>query len=266
MSTSFDPGRVQLSLTILDGVVVAAEVACVRPEVARMLRGQSADKVMALVPLIYSLCGKAQGIAARAALAAARGEAIDPHVDADALAEAAREHAWKLFVDWPKQLGIAPDEAYFVRLVRALPSERAGAAESLRAHPLPAALSAALGEGEIDGLLRERIDMRLAQLADWLAGKAQALGTVSASSVGPGIGEAKVETARGTLVHRLTLADDALADYTIIAPTDVHFAPTGQVAGWLEKLRGLPAGEAERQAARLVMAFDPCVPWDCTTR
>ncbi len=266
MSTSFDPGRVRLNLSIVDGVAAATTVACTRPEVACLLRGQSVDKAVALVPLIYSLCGKAQGIAARAALAAARGLAIEPHVDAEALAEAAREHAWKLFVDWPKQLGLAPDEATFVRLIRTPPAEHAEAAATLRAHPLPAALSAALGGGEIDCLLRERIERRLAQLVDWLAGKAQALGSVGSTNVGPGLGEAKVETARGTLVHRLTLANDAVADYTIVAPTDVHFAPTGEVSVWLEKLRGLPADEAERQAMRLVMAFDPCVPWDCVTR
>jgi uptake hydrogenase large subunit len=263
MVKSFDPGQVRLHLKILGGRVGGSEVLCTRPEVTRILRGQPADTAVALVPLIYSLCGKAQGIAARAALAAARGNVVEAHVDAEALAEAAREHAWKLFIDWPKQLGLAPDEAYFVRLVRRTPSELAEAAEVLRAHPLPDSLRAALGAGEIDGLLRERIEMRLKQLSDWLAGKAQTLGTVSADSVGPGIGEARVETARGTLVHRLALAGDAIADYTITAPTDVHFAPAGDAARWLETLRGLPEAEAGRQAARLVMVFDPCVPWVC---
>jgi hypothetical protein len=259
----FDPGRVRLSLQVADGRLVDAAVAVERPDVTRGLRGYAVDKAVDLVPLIYSLCGKAQGIAARAALAAARGNAVVSHVDAEALAEAAREHAWKLFVDWPKQLGVAPDEAYFVRLVRCPPSELAAEAEALHAHPLPDLLRAALGAGEIDGLLRERIEMRRLQLSDWLAGKAQLLGTVSATSVGPGIGEASVETARGRLTHRLALTGDAIADYTIIAPTDVHFAPTGEAAHWLEKLRGLPEDEARRQAARLVMAFDPCVPWQC---
>lgn len=260
---AFDPGRVRLSLLIEGGVVGGAGVVCTRPEVARLLRGQPADKAVALVPLIYSLCGKAQGIAARAALDAARGGAVAPHVDAEALAEAAREHAWKLFVDWPKQLDLAPDEAYFVRLVRMSPSGLAEAAEVLRAHPLPDSLRAVLGAGEIDGLLRERIELRLAQLADWLAGKAQKLGTVSAGSVAPGIGESRVETARGALVHRLALAGDAVADYTITAPTDVHFAPAGDAAHWLKRLHRLPEDEARRQAARLVMALDPCVPWQC---
>lgn len=266
MVNSFDPGRVRLHLQVHGGQLGASAVSCTRPEVTRILRGQPADKAVALVPLIYSLCGKAQGIAARAALAAARGNPVEPRVDADALAEAAREHAWKLFVDWPKQLGLAPDEAYFVRLIRAQPAELAAAAEALRAHPLPDSLRAVLGASEIDGLLRARIATRLAQLSDWLSGSPQELGTVSANCVGLGMGEARVETARGTLIHRLALAGDAVADYSIIAPTDVHFAPTGEVAHWLEGLRGLPEAAAGQQAARLVMVFDPCVPWECEAR
>jgi hypothetical protein len=261
----FDPGRVRLRLTIVAGTVDRAEVACERPDVARLLRGQQADQAVALVPLIYSLCGKAQGIAARAALAAARGKAGAAHVDAEALAEAAREHSWKIFVDWPRQLGLAPDEAFFVRLLRALPEQRAELAAALAAHPLPAAMAAVLGTGDIDGMLAGRIADRLRELSDWLLDKPGALGRLQASGLGAGIGEARVETARGTLLHRIELAGDAVADYAITAPTDLHFAAGGDAARWLDKLHGLPQAAAEVQAARLVMAFDPCVPWDCAT-
>lgn len=261
--SGFDPGRVRLSLHVLDGVVSAAEVVCDRPAVARLLRGQQADQAVALVPLIYSLCGKAQGIAARAALAAARGKPGAAHVDAEALAEAAREHAWKLFVDWPKQLALAADEAFFVRLQRASPEQRKDVARELAAHPLPAAMTALLGTGDIDRLLAKRIVTRLGELSDWLLDRPGALGTVSATCVEPGIGAARVETARGGLLHRLALDGDQIADYAITAPTDVHFAAGGDAARWLEGLRGLRQVEAEARAKRLVMAFDPCVPWDC---
>jgi coenzyme F420-reducing hydrogenase alpha subunit len=256
---AFDPGRVRLSLVVEGGVVGRAEVACERPAVARLLRGKPAEQAVAL---IYSLCGKAQGIAARAALAVARGQPVEPHVDAEALAEAVREHAWKLFVDWPRQLGLDPDEAFFVRLARASRAEGEELAAALRAHPLPAALRGVLDSDAIDGLLRGRIEARLAQVLDWLAGRPQGLGTVSATGVAAGIGAASVETARGTLRHRLELDGDRIADYAITAPTDVHFAAAGDAARWLEGLRGMPAAEAERQATRLVMAFDPCVPWE----
>lgn len=252
---TFDPGRVRLSIE-------TGEVACARPAVARLLCGQPAEQAVALVPLIYSLCGKAQGIAARAALAAARGQAVEAHVDTEAWAEAAREHAWKLFIDWPKQLGQAPDEVFFVRLMRSQPEQRQELAAELATHPLPQRLRDALDGGEIATFFSRRLAVRLAQLADWLAGTRGELGTLAARHEAPQAGEARIETARGTLLHRLVLADERIDDYAIIAPTDVHFAAGGDAARWLEKLRGLPRTEAERQALLLVLAFDPCVPWE----
>lgn len=247
---TFDPGRVRLSIE-------TGEVACERPAVARLLRGQPAEQAVALVPLIYSLCGKAQGIAAQAALAAARGNPVAAHVDTEAWAEAAREHAWKLFVDWPRQLGLAPDEALFVRIVRA------PTADMVETLDRPLAWASGLSGGsDIDRLFSERLAERSAALRAWLAGRPGALGSVGATCVAPQAGEAHVETARGPLLHRLVLDGDRIADYVISAPTDVHFAAGGDAARWLEKLRGLPRTEAERQALLLVLAFDPCVPWE----
>lgn len=260
---SFDPGRVRLTLSIAGQVVDRAALSCERPVLSRLLRGKPAEQAVALVPLIYSLCGKAQGIAARAALAAARGAQTAPYVDAQAWGEAAREHAWKLFVDWPRQLGLAPDEAFFVRLSRCTSEQSRALAAEATAHPLPAKIAARLGRNEIDALLAARVAARLTQLLDWLLDRPGALGQVSASVVAPGVGESRVETARGELRHRLELAGDAIADYAIMAPTDAHFAASGVAVAWLDKLRGLSAAEAQDRAQRLVMAFDPCVPWEC---
>jgi coenzyme F420-reducing hydrogenase alpha subunit len=259
----FDPGRVRLNLSIVEGLVAQARVTCARPAIARLLSGQPAEQAVALVPLVYSLCGKAQGIAARAALEAARGKAVEPRVDAEALAEAAREHAWKLFVDWPRHLGLAPDEPFFVRLLRANAVQRGDLAPQLADHPLPPAMAGRLGTGEIDRLLAGRIAARLAELTDWLSARPGNLGTVSAVCVAIGVGEARVETARGTLLHRLEVSGERVADYLIAAPTDAHFAANGDVARRLACLHGLSQAKAESQAMRLVMAFDPCVPWEC---
>jgi coenzyme F420-reducing hydrogenase alpha subunit len=266
MSQAFDPGSVVLRLTIVDGRVAATEVTSVRPDVTRLLRGRSADQAVALVPLIYSLCGKAQGIAARAALAAARDVGVAAHVDADALNEAAREHAWQLLVNWPRQLGLDADEPFFVRLARApVAADRGGLADELCAHRGLAALRDRLTAAG-DTLLLARVHARLDELRDFLAGRPQALGTVVADPVGAGIGSATVTTARGPLVHRLALDAERVADYRITAPTDLHFAAAGPVAAWLTGLHGLPRDQAAARAARAVMAFDPCVPWTCEFR
>lgn len=266
MSQAFDPGRVILRLTIVDGRVAATAVNSLRPDVTRLLRGKSAEQAVALVPLIYSLCGKAQGIAARAALAAARGVRAAAHVDAEALSEAAREHAWQLLVNWPRQLGLAADEPFFVRLARGPASDRGSMAEALDAHPGVAALRdhlAATG----DAILLTRVETRLAELRDFLAGRPQALGTVLAESTAAGAGRATVATARGPLAHELTLdADDKVAGYAITAPTDLHFAADGPVAAWLTCLHGMAKDAAEVRASRAIMAFDPCVPWVCELR
>jgi uptake hydrogenase large subunit len=265
MSRSFDPGSVCLRLHILGGRVAAADVACERPEVTRLLHGQQADRAVALVPLIYSLCGKAQGVAARTALAAARGEPAEPHVDADVLAEAAREHAWKLLVDWPRQLGLDADEPLFVRVSRAQAQERPTAAQALRSHSVFAAMRDSLlpSEHAIDRFVLDRIEARLAQLVDYLDGRTQGLGSVVAAGIGAGRGRSTVETARGALLHELALDGDRIASYRITAPTDIHFAADGMLASWLEQLQGLPRAEADVLAARAVMALDPCVPWRC---
>lgn len=263
---TFDPGRVRLTLLVHEGLVSKASVACERPAVARLLRGKAAEQAVALVPLIYSLCGKAQGSAARAALSAARGQPVAAHVDARALAEAAREHAWALFVDWPRRFHLTPDEPFFVGLLRADAKGRRRLVTGVATHPLVVALREALRGGEtIDKLLLERLEARVDCVRRWLAGEVQELGTVIATTVAAATGEARVATARGPLLHRLTLDGERIGDYRITAPTDIQFGPDGPVARWLGTLAGRPPDEAGRLARRLALAFDPCVPWECAT-
>lgn len=255
--TGFDAGRVRLRLQMREDAVAAVDVACERPDVAAVLAGRSADEAVALVPLVYSLCGQAQGIAARAALAAARGTATAPHVDARVAAEALREHAWKLLVDWPRQLGQAADEALFVRVAKTAPGLGADIAAKVRAHRLLAGGNGGPGTGGIDALLAERMAARLDELTALLEGRPAAAGTVAAKPLEAGRGSATVATARGELVHEIALDGDRIAAYRIVAPTDRLFASDGP----LPRLLLGHAGEGARQAAeRAVMALDPCVP------
>lgn len=63
---------------------------------------------------------------------------------------------------------------------------------------------------------------------------------------GPGVGRALVETARGLLLHEITLDGDRIADYVIVAPTEWNFHPRGRLHDWL---LGLPAGDERDSAA-----------------
>ncbi|HEX7155802.1 MAG TPA: nickel-dependent hydrogenase large subunit [Burkholderiaceae bacterium] len=86
-----------------------------RPHAARLLAGRPALEVMKMVPLLFAVCGRAQSIAAHAAWTAARGrlvgEELKRHLDgyeATVALESAQEHLWRLLVDWPLLLGLAP--------------------------------------------------------------------------------------------------------------------------------------------------------------
>jgi len=260
--SGFDAGRVRLRLTLDGDIVTAVDVACVRPDVAAALAGKPADEAVALVPLIYSLCGQAQGIAARAALAAARGGAMAAHVDPRAAAEAAREHGWKLLVDWPKALGLAADEAMFIRVAKAVPGAAADLSAELHAHPLFAAMAGVMATDGIDAEWVARIAARRDALEALLSGGTTPAGTVAAESLAQGRGRATVETARGELLHEITLdpeASERIAAYRIVAPTDRLFAATGPLPGWLV---GVEKVGASGTATRAVLALDPCVPWE----
>lgn len=249
--TGFDAGRVRVRLTLTDGIVAAVDVVCERPDVAAALRGRPADEAVQLVPLIYSLCGQAQGIAARLALAGARGVATAQHVDARVAAEAMREHAWKLLVDWPKALDLAPDEALFVRVAKTAPGAGGALAAELRAKPVFA--------GGDDALLGECIVARGAELLALLEGTPTPAGSVAAEALETGRGRATVMTARGELRHEIALDGDRIAAYAIEAPTDRLFRQDGPLPALLQGLKKVGAGAT---AERLVMALDPCVPWE----
>jgi hypothetical protein len=100
-----DPGCVRLQLGSDNGRVSQVSVASERPALAERLRGRSADEAVRLVPLLFALCGKAQGRAAELALEAARGTQCDAHLDSVVQREALREHLWRWLLDLPVLLG-----------------------------------------------------------------------------------------------------------------------------------------------------------------
>ncbi|AWJ92382.1 hydrogenase (plasmid) [Azospirillum baldaniorum] len=104
-------GSVSVRLRTAGGRVRAVSVRVRRPVVARALCGRTPDEAMRLVPLLFSLCGTAQSLAALEALEDALGLDARPHTAARALlaeAEAATNHAWQVLMDWPARLGEAP--------------------------------------------------------------------------------------------------------------------------------------------------------------
>lgn len=111
--TGIDAGCVRVRLASEDGRISAVSVVSERPQVALALRGRKADEAVRLVPLLFALCGKAQGRAAGLALAAARGAECAAHLDPAIEQEVMREHLWRWLLDLPVQLGEAPLQAEF---------------------------------------------------------------------------------------------------------------------------------------------------------
>jgi uptake hydrogenase large subunit len=76
---------------------------------SRVLEGRNWQEAEALVPRLFSVCGRAQAAAAAGAMEAARGVAADPSVvlsrEWAIAAECLQEYAWRFFLDLSALLG-----------------------------------------------------------------------------------------------------------------------------------------------------------------
>jgi len=128
-------GRIDIRLSRAGSAVAGVEICSSRPQLAqRLMAGRSPEEAADLAGLIFSLCGKAQKVAAQAACEAARG--VEPAQDVllrrerEVLVELAQEHAWRLLLNWPEQAGRAPDMTSLFELRQAA-NEPAGFADVL---------------------------------------------------------------------------------------------------------------------------------------
>jgi coenzyme F420-reducing hydrogenase alpha subunit len=105
--------------------VTGVEVASTRPQVAnRILAGRTMPEAAAMVPRLFSICGRSQGVAA--ALACEAASAREPDAQTRAAregvvrAEAVQEYLWRMLVDWPQLAGGAPEPDALAAARRAL--------------------------------------------------------------------------------------------------------------------------------------------------
>lgn len=132
-----DAGRIDIRLDWRDGVIADVRITSSRPAAAAALRGRTTAQVLGLVPALFSICGRAQSLAARAALAVAgplqggcapSGGSGRGGDDVEVATEALREHLWRLLLDWPQLLGQAPQREEFAGWYRRLAACREPAA------------------------------------------------------------------------------------------------------------------------------------------
>jgi coenzyme F420-reducing hydrogenase alpha subunit len=107
-------GSLSIGLGIAEGRVKGVSVVSSRPtSAAKVLRGRSTEEVLRLVPLLFPVCGMAQGIACARAIDAAEGREPDPRIEgarsAVSLAEATASHLFQFAIAWRRAAGAAPD-------------------------------------------------------------------------------------------------------------------------------------------------------------
>ncbi len=362
-SSPLDPyslrGKLTLKLHLELGRVASVSIVSTRPQAALLLKGKSPVHAVRLAPLIFSLCGGAQGVAAQAALMAAQGGTPDSLQLADWAGairrEAAAEHLWRLMMDWPQLLCMDRPEAEYAscrrhclqaksdgalaaalqaplsRLLGMLPAEwlaqdqrafeswretssalgaqvlrrLSGAARESAVPFLPSGAAAdwvervgGIGAGgngaefckqpvwrgephETGPLARQhehpliaplldqgrrieaRMAARLAELAQWACGEfGQPRDWIDAAPCGGQAGLARVETARGVLLHRASVESGAIADYAMVAPTEWNFHPHGAFAAEAGYSTGQGEADAMLWARELALSLDPCVDYE----
>lgn len=260
-----------------------------------LLCGRAPAQVADLLPRLFNLCGAAQGLAARLALGLPAGDLAQ-----EAPREILRDHLAKLFVHWPRLLGLAPralpaqwraghrdDIARALWGVEAAPRDLAAFLQSsCGIAPVLRAIAAAFapGEGVAD----------LPPLGDPLVIGAQDNSPATRNGSDPLLAQARASYGPGPLWRALARAVDALAMLDggfaprVIAPgAAVVPAARGSYALRLEQSEGrvstlcrvtptdhllapggvlqaslasLPAGRCDR-VALLVDILDPCVPY-----
>ena len=106
-------GRIDIDLTPRVGVSTAV-IRSSRPRLAqKLMAGCTPEEAAQRAGLIFSLCGKAQRVAAEAACEAAQNVIRSAEVFASreqrVLIELAQEHAWHLLLNWPQLFGRQAD-------------------------------------------------------------------------------------------------------------------------------------------------------------
>jgi len=104
-------GKIRIALT-WDGQTIRKVALTPRPllDANRLVRGKSAQEAAQIIPLLFSLCGQAQGVAAALALDAAQGRLVaSPEQQRRVIVEALQETAWRVLLDLPQLFGLPGD-------------------------------------------------------------------------------------------------------------------------------------------------------------
>lgn len=219
-------GRIEIGLRRRPGCSPEVTVRSSRKLLAQKLfAGQPPERAAHLAGLMFSLCGQAQRTAAELAAAVAGGESAPALGSARAgriLGELAREHAWRLLIDWPRHEG-RTELVEPLRRLRQVSDDPAGLA------------------AELDVLLTDAL---LGEPAEpWLAGVSgraglvvfnrwRARGRTVLARLFRGLGECDTGLGRRPLLRAMTALGAApILDIAAAALADEAFCLTPRLAG-----------------------------------
>jgi len=244
-------GRIDIRITLAADMPARVAVISSRPQLAqKLMAGRMPDDAIQLAGRIFSLCGRAQGLAARLACDAAANLPSNLIEAGPVWSELAAEHAWRLLLHWPQQHGQTPDMEALLSLRRTPVATLPAQLEDLLAQRL-------LGEAAQDWLRRD-----LAGFDAWrAAGKTQVARLFAALGDGPDAGACALPLLADLGADDiLSIARQALAEPAFCArpvwqgrPAEtgaiarVHRHP--MLAEWLQR-RG--RGNGARLLARLI--------------
>lgn len=160
-------GELQIHLNWRGGNVQGVTLSSSRPfHVLRVFNGKTPEQLLGMVPLLFNVCGMAQGHAAlqacRQALVLEPDLAGQQAGDMLVLLETAREHAWRILNDWPGFAGLPADKPQWARMSALMGKFKAALFKDGDAFCLSAVVVAdrerlRQGVTELEALLDERI-------------------------------------------------------------------------------------------------------------
>lgn len=106
-------GKLRIDVAWDGATVNAVTVQSSRPlQASRLTIGKPLQDAVDTIPLLFSVCGRAQGVAAVMAAEAALGTEVTGKLRAArmrlVLGEAIQEHLWHILLEWPRETGIQP--------------------------------------------------------------------------------------------------------------------------------------------------------------
>ena len=118
-------GQIKIDLLANSGKGPNVKTTASRPlQASRVLIGKSPEEALAIIPLLFSICGIAQTRAAQLSMhtgmAWRTDNIVESHRDMLVLVETAKEHLLRVFLEWPGLFGIEPadiDLTYLAQLV-----------------------------------------------------------------------------------------------------------------------------------------------------